>query len=190
MKIGLLGYTDKRLITYPLLKILQALGETIVITDNRHFLRMVGDNEHLLNIRIVVTSDTPDEVWEEIGQEPDDFDYIVYDIRETFPSDVDLYFHIRGSEKLDDGEDMFLDCIDEYTKIKIAYDGKGSMDKETTVFPVTSLSVAYVESVECNRWLPEILDKKLLKILPKLLEKPLALDAKKILALMKRGWKQ
>lgn len=192
MKIGVLGYTDKRPVLYSLLKILQATGDVVMISDDRHFKRLLKDDAplgHLLNILICVTDATPDEVWAEIGHEQDDFDHVVYDIRATLPDDVDLYIHVNGSS-LDEGEEDLLECIEEYKKVKIAYDGKYSMDKNTLNIPVYLNTIANVELIENKKILTPFKDKKLNKAIASLVAKPLGLSNKDAAALLSRGWKR
>lgn len=192
MKIGVLGYTDKRPVLYSLLKILQATGDVVMITDDRHFKRLLKDNAplgHLLNILICVTDATSDEVWAEIGHEQDDFDHVVYDVRTTLPDDVDLYIHVNGSS-LDEGEEDLLECIEEYRKVKIAYDGKSSVDKDTLIIPVYSNTIANVELIENKKILIPFKDKKLNKVIASLVAKPLGLTAKEAIALLNRRWKR
>jgi hypothetical protein len=192
MIIGVLGYTDKRPVLYSLLKILQSTGDVIMITDDRHFKRLLKDNAplgHLLNILICVTDATPDEVWAEIGHEQDDFDHVVYDVRTTLPDDIDLYIHVNGSS-LDDGEEDLLECIEEYRKVKIAYDGKPSIDKGTLNIPVYPNTIANVELIENKKILTPFKDKKLNKVITSLVAKPLGLTNKDAVALLSRGWKR
>lgn len=192
MIIGVLGYTDKRPVLYSLLKILQATGDVVMITDDRHFKRLLKDNAplgHFLNILICVTDATPDEVWTEIGHEQDDFDHVVYDIRTTLPHDIDLYIHVSGSS-LDEGEEDLLECIEEYRKIKIAYDGKFSNDKNTLNIPVYSNTVANVELIENKKILPPFKDKKLKKAIASFVAKPLGLSEKNAIVLLNRRWKK
>lgn len=192
MKIGVLGFTDKRPILYALLKILQATGDVVMISDDRHFKRLLKDNAplgHLLNILICVTDATPDEVWAEIGHEQDDFDHVVYDVRTTLPDDVDLYIHVNGSS-LDEGEEDILECIEAYRKVKLVYDGKVSADKSTLNIPVYSSIIANVELIENKKVLTPFKDKKLNKVMASLVAKPLGMTEKDAVAILGRGWKR
>jgi hypothetical protein len=163
-----------------------------MVTDDRHFKRLLEDNAplgHLLNILICVTDATPDEVWTEIGQEQDDFDHVVYDLRTTLPSEIDLYIHVNGSS-LDEGEEDLLKSLDEYKKVKIVYDGKPAIDKNTLNISVSSNTIANVELIENKKILSPFKDKKLNKVIASLVAKPLGLTNKDAIALLNRGWKR
>ncbi len=150
MRIGVLGFTDKRPILYPLMKLLQSTGDVVVITDDRRFKRLLEDYAspgHLGNIMICVTDATPDEVWEEIDHSEDDFDHVIYDLRDTLHEDIDMYIHIKGSD-FEDGEKDFLECVDTYTSIKLMYDGKPERTKETINLPITLKLLSTLEVLE------------------------------------------
>jgi hypothetical protein len=190
--IGVLGYTDKRPVLYSLLKILQTTGDVVIITDDRHFKRLLKDNAslgHLLNILICITDAAPDKVWAEIGHEQDDFDHVIYDVRTTLPDEVDLYIHVNGSS-LDEGEEDLLKSIEGYKKVKIVYDGKPAIDKDTMNIPVSSNTIANVELIENKKILNPFKDKKLNKVIASLVAKPLGLTNKDAIVLLNRGWKR
>ncbi|GKX28629.1 hypothetical protein SH1V18_11090 [Vallitalea longa] len=190
MTIGVLGFTDKRPILYPLVKLLEATGDVIVITDDRHFKRLIEDYSslgHLGNIMICVTDATPDEVWEEIELEADDFDHVIFDLRDTIHEDIQLYIHVKGSD-FEDGEEDLLECIDEYTEFKLMYDGKTDKAKDTINIPINLKIISSIEVLENKKILLPSPSNKVNMELAKLLAPHLDIKTKDALKILKRGW--
>lgn len=190
MQIGILGFTDKRPILYPLMKLLHYVGDVIIITDDRRFRRLLEDYDltgHLANIMIHVTDATPDEVWEEIDEDESDFDYIIYDLRDTLHEDIELYIHVKGSD-YEDGEEDFLECVDDYIPFKLMYDGKVDNDKKTISLPITLKLLATLEVLENKKVLLPLPDAKINKNLAKLMAPKLNIKLNDALKLLRKGW--
>lgn len=190
MRIGVLGFTDKRPILYPLMKLLQYTGDVVVITDDRRFKRLLEDYTspgHLGNIMICVTDATPDEVWEEIDHRENDFDHIIYDLRDTLHEDIDMYIHVKGSD-YEDGEKDFLECVDAYTPIKLMYDGKPDRTKETMNIPITLKLLSTLEILENKKVLLPLPSPKVNKAIAKLIATHLSLKMSDALKLLRKGW--
>lgn len=190
MRIGVLGFTDKRPILYPLMKLLQSTGDVVVITDDRRFKRLLEDYAspgHLGNIMICVTDATPDEVWEEIDHSENDFDHVIYDLRDTLHEDIDMYIHVKGSD-FEDGEKDFLECVDTYTSIKLMYDGKPERTKETINLPITLKLLSTLEVLENKNVLLPMPSKKINKVIAKLIAPVIKIKMSDALKLLRKGW--
>ena len=69
MIISVIGETDKRPFMYTLLRICQYMGDVLLVSDDRHYKRLIEEPEedvevyagHFQNTFIVVTDKTPDE---------------------------------------------------------------------------------------------------------------------------------
>lgn len=190
MRIGVLGFTDKRPILYPLMKLLQATGDVIVITDDCHFKRLIEDYSslgHLGNIMICVTDATPDEVWEEIELEQNDFDHVIYDLRDTIHEDIQFYIHVKGSD-FEDGEEEFLECVDDYIEIKLMYDGKQDKSKDTINIPITLKLISTLEVLENKNLLLPLPSKKINLAIAKLISPNIDIKMKDAIKILKKGW--
>jgi hypothetical protein len=191
MRIVVLGYTDKRPVLYSLLKVLQSTGDVALITDDRHFQRLIESSSpvgHLLNIFICVTSVSPDEVWAEVGYSPEDFDHVVYDVHGVLPENADKFMHVCGSQ-LDEGEAELLECIEQYTKVKLMYDGKELKEKGSYNLPVTLNVISNTELIENKKILNPYSDRKFRSVMAKAFKDIVGLSERSILNLLGRGWK-
>lgn len=168
MILGLYGYTDKRPVLYSLMYLLQSLGDVVVITPNRHLLRLnenYSDLGHIGNVLVHVTDLSPDEVWSELGHRKEDFAHIIYDLT-AFVTNTDMNIHVLGSEFEDDEEEL-LDCLEaKPLYLKLMYDGKPNKKVNENI-QVTADMLRLVEYIERNKLLVAIPDKNLTKAMTK-----------------------
>ncbi|MDX8360761.1 hypothetical protein [Cytobacillus sp. IB215316] len=189
MIIGVCGYTDKRPIIYPLLKLLQSTGDVVLISNNRHYKRLLEDKSnlgHMSNILISISDSSPDEIFEEIGYDSDDFDHIIFDIQESLPDYVDLMLYVKSFEP-DEEELSFLDLIDKYETVKITFDRqpeKGAIN----VSPDIGIWET-IEIIEHNLVLEPIPSNQLTNGLSKLMAPELKMPAKSVKKLLNKRWK-
>lgn len=160
MQISVFGRTDKRVCVYTLMKLLQQLGDTALVTDDRHCKRLTEDGEafgHYQNISIFVCDTTADAMWDAIGHAPQDFDHIILDNLYNEHTDLTIYVEGGGPEPLD--EDV-LEVIDDVVKIKL-----GAV---TDAVPYTKELMEALEHVEYYRQLKPlspVMSRKLAQIL-------------------------
>lgn len=173
MIISVFGQTDKRAVIYTLMKMLQKLGDTCVISDNRHLLRLTEDGTrygYFQNIAIFVTDTSADEVFSEIQHTPDDYDFIIMDNKYT--EDADICFYVEGMGPEENDEDL-LEILNHPNIIKIG-PAKGAI-------PYTLKMFTTIEHIEYYRKL-QLIEPKLttllinkmapvLKLTPKVLAK-------------------
>lgn len=152
MIIGLTGETDNRALLYPLIKLLSAKGDVAVITPNSQLRRLIeepnSDEGSFLNTYVVVTQLSPDEVWQEISQEPADFNHVIYDLQLNVADNVDVYLHVYDYG-IDEKEEEFLSMIEGFAnieKVKLSYDGK--REKDSGNVRVTSNDYAAINKTE------------------------------------------
>lgn len=186
MTFGIYGYTDKRPVLYALMHLLQNLGDVAVVTPNRHLTRLISDHSdmgHIGNTFICITDLSPDEVWEYLQHNPDDFSHVIYDLQDSVV-DVDLAIYILGSE-YEDGEKDFLECLpQEPVVIKLMYDGKPAKEPAAYNVAIGPEYLGLVEYIERNKILKPINNKQLSKALAKTLSKGLEISEKSLLSVL------
>lgn len=188
MFIAVLGHTDKRPVVYSLIKLLQSTGDVAVITNDRHFQRLLENNStigHFNNVLITVTDLSPDEIFMEINHAPSDFDHVIFDTQNMLPEDVDLVLYIKGFE-LEEGDQDLLDCIDNCIIVNMCYSRseKGAIN----VSPSYDMFKA-VEIFESKKLLVPIPPKQLKTGLANLLAPKLKMNEKEAFKILNRGWK-
>lgn len=186
MRIGVYGYTDKRPVIYALMKLLQTTGDVALLTNNRNYARLLESGEHqghFANVMIAVTDATPDEVFEEIGYAPDDFDHVIFDIQDTIPSDMQLALHVKTFAPSED-EQAVLGMLNDPVTVKMAYDGK----REKNAIHVVPISRLWqvVERIEHFRLLEPMPSKTLNVEFAKLLAPHLNIKPKQALGILTR----
>lgn len=122
MLISLLGQTDKRAVLYTMLKLCENLGDCCYVTNDRKAMRLMEEGPDTAgtyrNIQIHVLDTTDDDVWNDIGYEPADFDFVFLD--NLYSENVDLVLYIKGAG--DAEEDMVtIDALEpeDYITIKM-----------------------------------------------------------------------
>jgi len=188
MQIGVFGYTDKRPVIYPLLKLLQSTGDVALFTNNRHYKRLLQPGEtqgHLANIMVAVSDASPDEIFEVVGYTSDDFEHIVFDVQDTIPENLSLALHVKSFAP-DEDEQSFLDALGPCTTVKMLYDRKKEKDA-INVMPLAPLW-KHAEEIESYRILPPSPSKELNKGLAKLLASHLNISLKSAHMLLTRRW--
>lgn len=129
MLISLVGDCDKRPVLYSVLKICQALGDVLLVTDDPKALRLsdTGASEgHYQNCMIAYTEDGIDEFLQGFAYGTSDFEYIIVCNMVTF--DADLTIYVKSLIQSDDEEAM-LEYLDAYETIEI-FNGR-CIDKST-----------------------------------------------------------
>jgi len=186
MRIGIYGYTDKRPVIYALLKLLQTTGDVALLTNNRHYTRLLESGErlgHFANVLIAVTDATPDEVFEEIGYAPEDFDHVLFDVQDTIPSDLHLAIHVKAYAPSED-EQALLGMLNEPVTVKMAYDGRREKNA-IHVMPNSRLWQA-AERIEHFRLLEPLPSKVMNAEFAKLLAPHLNIKPKQALGILTR----
>ncbi|MFD0671960.1 hypothetical protein [Cohnella sp. GCM10027633] len=188
MRIGVYGHTDKRPVIYALLKLLQATGDVALLTNNRHYNRLLEPGErqgHFANVMVAVTDATPDEVFEEIGYAPDDFDHVVFDLQDTIPDELHAALHVKAFPPSED-EQALLGMLNAPVTVKMTYDGK----REKNAIHVAPASLVWktTERIEHYRILEPVPSKELNVGFAKLLAPHLSMKPKQALAILTRRW--
>lgn len=162
-------------------------GDSCLITANPHFKRLIGNESlgYFNNTLVVVTEQTPDEVWEVLQRDPHDFAHVIYDLT-LQTAEADLSLHLRGSDSIDDIEEDFLPLIDELRTIKLMYDGKKSSNVDLNIM-VTAGHEATTEYIERNRCYRSYKNKYLADAMGTIFSNRLNLPEKTIVNMLKRN---
>ena len=191
MKIGFLGFTEKRPFLYTTLKILQGLGDSVLfVTTNLQYARLIMDEDYELedidgvfkagafqNTTVIVTSLTMDD----LGPNglnvihPDEFQHCIYD--NQVGAEVDYTLFIKGLEiSQEEREALELLSETEYTTLEFGF-GKKPIRYNEAMF-------RKCEEFEARHYLVEI-DRKisviLCKLFSELLDYPLS-NLRKVVA--------
>lgn len=187
MIVGILGQCDKRVLMYPLLKVLELSGDVIIITDNSQFKRLIDGDDygHYHNTLICVTDLSPEEVWEDIEYNEDDFDHVIYDLKYYVPPSVDKVIYVYTVEKNPDDLDL-LEILDDYNEVKLIY-GKPTRQekKEGKYIPLTMRDLYAVEYAEVVQ-LPNYLNIHLINKLYEITNDFLNIPKKQFIGIMKK----
>lgn len=132
MQITLLGQTDKRAVLYTLMRMCENLGDCAVVTNDRKLMRLMEEGPSgqgtYRNIQIFVADTTPDDVWEDIGYAPSDFEFVFLDNIWSERTDFTIYVKGAGDEE----EDRYtLDMLEpeDYVTVKMGNPDKNKPKK-------------------------------------------------------------
>lgn len=180
MIISVIGETDKRPFMYTLLRICQYMGDVLLVSDDRHYKRLIEEPEddvevyagHFQNTFIVVTDKTPDEASQAVGYEPEDYEFVIYDNQIDATSDLIVY--VTG-DSMSEWEKEQLDYLEEgdYITIGLGFGKKNMVPFSTNMFK-------NVELVESRKTLLAI-DSKLSAMVAKILAPDIGIPEKTML---------
>lgn len=170
MEIVVYGDTDRRPVTYTLLKLFKTLGDVALLSNDRHYKRLVDGAEagELESIFVSVGDYSPDDVFDSLEMDKDDFEYVIYD--GIIPDTCDLFIHVAGCKMSEEEEDT-LGCFDDVVTIPLGYGNK--------YVPYTIKMFQSIEEIEGYKQLKEV-DPALTKYLASILTQPLRLPVNTI----------
>lgn len=195
-KICAFGPVDKRVLVYPLIKILDLLGKTLVVTDDANF-RKFGDNFELefthSRIDMFIMPVVSEEEMKNRGIVENNYDYALYVTTSELVSECDSYIYCHGLNKSMCSEEI-VDGIDEIpcTEVIITpFKIPQSKEPSTQKTPVMKLDVAketlnYVFHCEENKAFMPIKTSVVYSTLAKSCEASLGLTAENIAKMMAR----
>lgn len=158
MVISIIGYTDRRPVLYTLMKLCQKLGDTAVVTDDRHLARLIVGEElpYYQNTLVNVTDESIDEWLDTTEYNVEDFEYIIADGK--LAANADAVIFCVGCVKTEDEQDE-VEYLDEYISI-----GMCNAAKEKNRFKWTPATFENLERFEGVKQMVEI-DSNLTRIL-------------------------
>lgn len=123
MIINIIGDCDKRPVTYCVIKILQSLGDVLLVTTSNRLIRLSDTGEsggHYQNVMIGVTSEGVDDFFEEFNYNRNDFNNIVVD--NVIEAEADLTIYVEGMTE-SENEKYVLSLLESYKTVRL-YKGK------------------------------------------------------------------
>ncbi len=123
MEIVVHGDTDRRPVTYTLLKLLSNMADVALITNDRHYKRLIDGQEigELESMLVSVGDYSVEEVFEAMEVSKEDFEYIVYD--GILPESCDTFIHVAGC-KMSEEEESNIEFYDDVITIPIGFGQK------------------------------------------------------------------
>lgn len=198
-RICILGPIDKRIITYPLIKVLDLTGKLLVVSDDACFRRFADDlgTEFMYGqSQFLITPTVTKDYASSKGYKEDEYDFVLYTTTNERFDDVDALIYCHGINKsmLDEVDLEFLEelphkeVIISPNKIPVP---KGEAPKESKAIKIDLLKdcLHYVYTCEENRSF--MYQSKPGTSLPKVLEElvgdVIGLKADKIGKILERG---
>lgn len=149
-QIELLGPVDKRVIAYPLFKLCDILGKTLVVTDDANFRRFADNYETEFTVGrsdFVITHDVSKAIVEDLGMKLQNYEYVIFISTDNVVAgnDCTVYCHGKGKLLLDEVVIDGLETIDSY-ELTISTDKP--KDKNAVFLQVTGSTLGYVWACE------------------------------------------
>ena len=156
-KICLIGPVDKRAITYPLIKLLDLTGKTLIVSDDGNFRKFDDEFEPLftkgrVDFRIIPVLD--DEGVESINTTG--YDYVIYVVANLLVKDCDKYVYCHSLNKgvcTKDVIDTLEDKVEDYKDVVIT----PSVVKDRSILkvPMDKDTIGYIWGCEeANQFIP------------------------------------
>lgn len=122
----IVGATDKRAITYPLIKTLMHLGRTLIVSDDgvyRRFDDTYQTNFDFGNSEFIITPQVDSTLIDSINQRDAQFEYILYITTNEIPPNTDKVVYCRGIDKGLASEDTLKQIEEsEFIEVLITFD--------------------------------------------------------------------
>lgn len=161
-KICLIGPVDKRVLAYPLLKVLDLTGKTLVITDDSNIRRLADDYSKEFTIGRVdvkVVTDISNIVTIDNSS---DYDYILYMSTNELVPNCDSVVYCHSLNKAIGSPDV-LSALEGVEHKSVAITPSVIKDKNTLKISVDKGSIGYVWYCEETKLFCECKDAKLSK---------------------------
>ena len=122
-QIQLIGPVDKRPIAYPLFKLCDTMGKTLVVTDDANFRRFADNYETEFTLGrsdFYILHNASREAMEEKGVKLTSYDYVIFITTNTLVNENDCVVYCHGNSQMVCSEDV-LDIMEtvEHTNITI-----------------------------------------------------------------------
>ena len=159
-QIQLVGPVDKRAVAYPLFKVCDVLGKTLVVTDDANFRRFAENYENEFTVGrsdFYVVNDVSQAIVSDLGLKLNAYDYVVFITTNVLIDNNDILVYCHGCSNLVCGDDV-LDMIDtiEHTDVTISTHKPKAKDQKDNIFlTADSKSFGYVwDCEESKRFVP------------------------------------
>lgn len=189
--LALIGPVDKRVISYPLIKVLSFLGKTLVITDDSTYRRFAENYEQRFQVGTVdfiVEPLVTEKNYEEVEKNPVPYDFVVYITTNELPPKYDHVVHCRGIDK-GFGTKPIVDQLDNepQDKVSTVYITYSKIEDKTLHHVEPSKNaLAYCAECEDKKEFTDIKEPTMASNIYTFFEKELNIDKSTISGLLKR----
>ena len=152
-QIQLVGPVDKRVIAYPLFKMCDTMGKTLVVTDDANFRRFADNYENEFTVGrsdFIVVNDIAETVAGDLGLKLGSYDYVLFINTNTLIDNNDCLVYCHGSSQLICSDDV-LDCLEGVEHSEITISAQKPKDKKENFLSVEGKAFAYVWECEENK---------------------------------------
>ena len=151
-QIQLIGPIDKRPIAYPLFKLCDTLGKTLVVTDDANFRRFADNYENEFTLGrsdFIVSNDIKETILSDLGVKLNGYDFIIYITTNILIENNDCTIYCHGNSNMICTDDT-LNCLDniEYSEVVISTQ---KVVKNSTFLSADSKVFSYVWDCEENK---------------------------------------
>ena len=152
-QIELIGPVDKRAIAYPLFKICDTLGKTLVVTDDSNFRRFADNYEMEFTLGrsdFVVTSDINQSIISDLGGKLSTYDFVIFISTCTMieSNDCTVYCHGQGSLLCDE---KVIDKLEEAEFSEVIISGNKPKNKAEIFLSIEGKGMKYIWDCEENK---------------------------------------
>lgn len=131
MVVNIIGECDKRPVLYTCMKILQNLGDVLLVSSSSRLMRLSDTREiggHYQNTMIAVTADGIDDFFEDFKYDLSDFEHVIVDNIQITEADITIFVEGMSISAI---EKEMLEYIDSYETIQLY---KGNMLDSRTLY--------------------------------------------------------
>ena len=152
-QIELIGPVDKRAVAYPLFKICDVLGKTLVITDDANFRRFGEKFETEFTLGrsdFIISRDISQSIIEEFGLKMANYDYVIFISTDNLISGNDLTVYCHGVNQMV-CDDVTLDIMETVEHLDVTISSKKPKEKNETFISIEGKGMKYIWDCEENR---------------------------------------
>lgn len=159
-QIQLVGPVDKRAVAYPLFKLCDVLGKTLVVTDDANFRRFADNYENEFTVGrsdFYVVNDVSQAIVSDLGLKLNAYDYVIFITTNILIDNNDVLVYCHGNSRLVCGEDV-IDYLEnlEHSDVTISTRKPKSKESKDDVFLTADGKIfGYVwDCEEAKRFIP------------------------------------
>lgn len=187
-KFCLLGAVDKRLVAYPLIKVLMLLGKVLVVSDDgvyRRFGESFEDSFSLGNSDFVVVHRVTEDLMSVLGSKEHEYDFVLYITTNDLPSNCDKVIYARGKDRAVVSDPVLISLENQdFTEVYITF---SRLEDNSLVKLEPNKSVlSYIYDCEDKREFLSLKDQSIATMLHKFFEVNLDLPRNTIKGLLAR----
>ncbi len=165
-QIQLIGPVDKRSVAYPLFKLCDVVGKTLVVTDDANFRRFSDNysNDFTLGRSdFVIVNDVSQSIITDLALKLNQYDYVIFITTNTLIDNNDCLIYCHGSSNLVCSEDT-LDYLDSLEHFDVTISTHKPIGKGNIFLSLDKSIFAYVWECEENKFFVPCKNSELAKL--------------------------